>query len=338
MTKTFYSTLPVSGLPKGIATEAQLWDEIMKKMVYSAPTQLFPLIKEIHGKTYPPDTPVVPLATEYSVERVDSGTISSIRSDITVLIAARDIYHFECEIGFDGTMVMRMYEYDTHIALSYPIYSGSKLELNYPRSAVLYLQNNKNIPEYLTCTLHLPDDTVCEYRVPTLKVQSYSLEEIKSKHLSILIPFLPLRFRKEIQKENISYENIMNRLTSFLEEIILILREEVASGLISNECCETILFLLQKSLIRVTQPKPDLQKEVLRMTAPILELEIDKYQLEHKRLLQEVAERDQMLADKDQTIADKDQTIADKDQTIADNYKRIAELERALAEKEKRNT
>ncbi len=77
MTTTFYSTLPVSGLPEGIATEAQLWDEIMKKMVYSAPTQLFPLIKEIHGKTYPPDTSVIPLATEYSVERVDSETISS---------------------------------------------------------------------------------------------------------------------------------------------------------------------------------------------------------------------------------------------------------------------
>ncbi len=105
----------------------------------------------------------------------------------------------------------------------------------------------------------------------------------------------------------------MNRLTSFLEEIILILREEVASGLISNECCETILFLLQKSLIRVTQPKPDLQKEVLRMTAPILELEIDKYQKRYHEDLDKIAELERELASKDQTIAELKKALAEKD-------------------------
>ncbi len=326
MTQTYYSSLSVSGLPNGIKTEAQLWDEIMKKMVYSIPEQLFPLIEEIHKKSYPPNTVITPLATEYSIQRVDTGTISSIRSDITVLIANRDIYHFECEIGYDGSMIVRMYEYDTHIALSYPPNLTSNMELNYPRSAVLYLQDNPGIPDTLTCTLHLPDNTVCEYKVPAVKVQSYTLEDIKSKHLYILIPFLPLRFRKEIQQKNISYENILNRLTSFAEESILILREATEHGWISSYCCETILSLLQKALIRVTEPKADLQKEVLHMTAPILELEIEKYQLEHKRLLQEVADRDKALAEKDQTIAD-------NAKTIADNAKRIAELERALAEK-----
>ncbi len=323
MTETYFSTLPVNSLPEGIATEAQLWDEIMKKMVYSSPSQLFPLIKEIHGKSYPPGTVVTPLATEYSMEHSDSGTISSIRSDITVLIANRDIYPFECEINYNGTMVMRMYEYDTHIALSYSDCSSSKMELHYPHSAVLYLQDNKNIPEHLTCTLHLPDGTVCEYKVPTVKVQSYSLDDIKEKHLSILIPFLPLRFRKELQQKNISYENIRNRLTSFFNDTILMLREEVANGYVNSQSCETILFLLQKAFIRVTESKPALQKEVLTMTAPIIELEIDKYQERYNRMVHEREELEHQFTEK---LAAKDQTIADKDM-------RIAELEKALAEK-----
>ena len=33
------------------------------------------------------------------------------------------------------------------------------------------------------------------YRIPILKVQEYSLEKIEEKHLNILIPFLPIRFR-----------------------------------------------------------------------------------------------------------------------------------------------
>ncbi len=78
---------------------------------------------------------------------------------------------------------------------------------------------------------------------------------------SILTQLFPLI--KEIQKENIPYENILNRLTSFVNETILILREAVDTGFLSNECCETILFLIQKAFIRVTEPKPHLQKEVL---------------------------------------------------------------------------
>lgn len=39
------------------------------------------------------------------------------------------------------------------------------------------------------------------YRVPILKVQSYSLEEIEKKRLGILVPFLPLRFRKKKRRD-----------------------------------------------------------------------------------------------------------------------------------------
>jgi len=54
------------GLPKNLSTEAQLWDEIMKKETFVMPEKLFPLIKEVHGKTYPRTASIKPLATEYS--------------------------------------------------------------------------------------------------------------------------------------------------------------------------------------------------------------------------------------------------------------------------------
>ena len=116
------------GLPEGLSTEAQLWDEIMKKETFLMPEQLFPLIKEIYGKSYEKNTAISPLATEFSVQRADTKEITSIRADITVLVEQQDIYHFECEISNDGTMVIRMFEYDVHIALSYPEQSGRKGE------------------------------------------------------------------------------------------------------------------------------------------------------------------------------------------------------------------
>ena len=40
------------GMPENLSTEAQLWDEIMKKETFLMPEQLFPLIKEVHGKAF----------------------------------------------------------------------------------------------------------------------------------------------------------------------------------------------------------------------------------------------------------------------------------------------
>lgn len=186
------------GLPENLSTEAQLWDEIMKKETFLMPEQLLPLIKEVHGKTYERGTDIRPLATEFSVERSDTKKITSIRADITVIVAERDIYHFECEIHNDGTMVMRMFEYDVHIALSYRKEMSGEMVLQFPHSAVLYLQDNGNTPEELNCAIRFQDGGTYVYRVPVLKVQAYTIEEIKEKHLCVLIPFLPLRFRKRI--------------------------------------------------------------------------------------------------------------------------------------------
>lgn len=106
-----------NGLPEEISTETQLWDLIIKKATYSSPKLLFPLIYEIYGKKYPEDSSVVPLSTEYSVERSDTKEISTIKADLTFCVNESDIYHFECEITYNGLITIRMFEYDVHASL-----------------------------------------------------------------------------------------------------------------------------------------------------------------------------------------------------------------------------
>ena len=108
-----------NGLPEEISTETQLWDLIIKKATYSSPKLLFPLIYEIYGKKYPEDSSVVPLSTEYSVERSDTKEISTIKADLTFCVNESDIYHFECEITYNGMITIRMFEYDVHASLNY---------------------------------------------------------------------------------------------------------------------------------------------------------------------------------------------------------------------------
>ena len=333
------------GLPKHVSTEAQLWDEILKKEIFLMPEQLLPLISEIYQIPYSRGTPIKPLGTEYSTEQSDTKKISSIRADITVLIGAHDIYHFECESKNDKTMVIRMFEYDVHISLNYQ--RDSQI-LNFPHSAVLYLQDNKNIPDELFCIIHFPDGSTFPYRVPTVKIQTYSLEEIKNKHLCILIPFLPLRFRKHLRSQKSRQKFDIEELTSFYQDTILILDEEIKNGYLSENNRNIILNLLNKSLIRVFYSDEQLLKEVIVMTEPILELEIEKYiyALNSKadelyRIRQELSETNdafnlvsQELSEKkdafnlvSQELSDKMDALLQKDAEIASLKRKLAELE-----------
>lgn len=274
------------GLPENLSTEAQLWDEIMKKEAFLMPEQLFPLIKEVHGKEYPRTANIRPLATEYSIERMDTREISSIRADITVLVEEKDIYHFECEMNKDGTMVIRMFEYDVHIAISYAQGSADgTYTLQFPHSAVLYLQNNQTVPDHLSCQVAFQDGTVHKYQVPVIKVQTYSLEEIHQKHLCVLIPFLPLRFRKALSSSNPDKKLPRGELTNFYQQIILILEQEVADGYLTEMNQKTILSLLSKSLIRVFYKEESLLEEVIELTEPILELEFEKVERLKRELI-----------------------------------------------------
>lgn len=314
------------GLPEEISTEAQLWDQIIKKLAYNCPRFLLPLIDEVYGKKYPVDTPIVALSTEYSVERADTKEISTIKADLTFSVDEHDIYHFECEITYEGLMAIRMFEYDVHAALSFrQDVENSPYLLEFPKSAVLFLQDTDKIPEYLTCMIKFQDNSTHEYKVPAVAVQSYSLEEIKEKHLCILIPFLPIRYRSRIPKDKDfetadsskkeTLENSLRKskeeLTSFFEETILILEDEVRNGFLTDAEKDLILNLLQKSMIRVSYRNQDLCREVYTMTEPILKLRSDKY-WELKRAYDQ---QSLILANKDAELADKD--------AILEEYKRL---------------
>ena len=337
------------GLPEELTTEAQLWDEILKKETFLMPEQLFPLIREIYQKSYPKDTPVKPLGTEYSVERSDTREITSVRADVTVLVGSHDIYHFECESKNDKTMVIRMFEYDVHISLSY---KESPMSLEFPRSAVLYLQDNSNIPDELSCMIHFSDGGTYPYKVPTVKVQTYSLEEIKDRHLCILIPFLPLRFRKHLRSPKSRQEFDVDELTSFYQEIILILNEETGNGYLSENNRNVILNLLNKSLIRVFYSDERLLKEVVVMTEPILELEIEKYiyALDAKvdeltKVSQELRRRndeyDQMseaLSRRNDEYDQMSQALSQKNNELIQKEEEITFLRRKLTELQQQDT
>ena len=103
-----------------IIKQYYIWDEVMKREIELHPWLILPLIKEVFHKTYPDQTVLRMIATEYVVRRLhqeEGSTLNSVYADIAIQIGKRDIYHLECQMNKDKGMVLRMLEYDIHIGL-----------------------------------------------------------------------------------------------------------------------------------------------------------------------------------------------------------------------------
>ena len=151
-------------------TEPMLWDEIMKALVYTMPEQLFPLIEEVYGITYPKGTSVQFLSTEQPVfpNNTEEAFISQFM-DLSVLIAGTDYYHIECQMKNDHQMVIRMLSYDLHFAMQHceaEQDATGEMILRFSKSVVLYPEKNGKIPDRLRCRIIFQDDSEHTYQVP----------------------------------------------------------------------------------------------------------------------------------------------------------------------------
>lgn len=286
----------------------KLWDEILKVIVDIMPNQLFPLIKEVYGKEYPPDTPIKLLGTEHSTytDNKESPPSSNLM-DISLLIGDNDYYHIECQMKNDKFMVIRMISYDLHYAIEHCMSKDSLTEeliIRFPHSVVFYPDQNGKLPDSLQCRIIFQDGSEHIYRIPTVKVQSYSLEEIHEKHLNLFIPYLLLRLKPRIT----SKLNPLSKkeLTDFLENIILILQEDLTNGYLTQQECNDYINLLSQASERIFYHHPYHHEEVQRMTKPLIYLP----SMELRDLKAALAETKAALAEKDSLLQEKDSEIA----------------------------
>ena len=297
-------------------TEPMLWDEIMKALVYTMPEQLFPLIEEVYGITYPKGTSVQFLSTEQPV--FPNNTEESFTSqfmDLSVLVAGTDYYHIECQMKNDHQMVIRMLSYDLHFAMQHceaEQDATGEMILRFPRSVVLYPEKNGKIPDRLRCRIIFQDDSEHTYQVPTVKMQDYSMEEIQKKHLILFLPYVLLRLRPQLESRNrINKEE----LTSLVNSVIVILNEEVQLGNITELQQKDILELFNRASKKIFTHYPDYQREVSSMT-----------ELKIKTLSMQLAEKDEQLAEKDEQLAAYKTELADKEAIIAELKKQLTAL------------
>ena len=177
---------------------------------------------------------------------------------------------------------------------------------------------NKVSEEYLL-TLDFGLQGKFLYRVPTVKLQNISIEELENRKMFILIPFFLLRLRGKLKIER-TEENIEELQKLIMNDIIGSINRNEEAGNISKSDAYNLKDLTLKLYRDIYAEYQELEEFTMRYDQS-MRLESDKYDKTLDELEEEVKEKDSAIKEKDNTII----FLTAENETLR---KRLAEIEK----------
>ena len=200
----------------------------------------------------------------------------------------------------------------------------------YHERPVIYPEKNNRIPDVLRCRIIFQDGSEHIYQIPTVRIQSYSLEEIQEKHLNLFLPYVLLRLRPRLNPKR-KFPLTKNELTAFVDKVMIILKDEVEQGYLTEQEYDDYVNLFRRAAENIFEKHADFGREVDRMTKPMIELP----SVLQKRLYDEIdslnANKEALIADNEMLTADNEMLTADRDALAVELADKNAELARMRA-------
>lgn len=245
----------------------KIFDSAFRTMLEKMPQLMIPLINEAFHTNYTAED----LKLQLKNEHVD--IVAGLkRSTDSLLYVGDKRYHLECQKNPDSTMAIRMFEYDVTIALqsARELRSGGNNEIVFPESCVLYLTHNKSIRDTVSIPVRFSDGYVHQYKVPVVKAQSYSCDEIFTKNLHVLLPYYILRYEKAL-KSSLD-DDLQRQLLIEYDKITRQLHETVDEEVYAN-----LVQVMKKVLDYELEDEPKLKGAMnMIMDAEVWELQTEK--------------------------------------------------------------
>ncbi len=209
-----------------------IYDGAFRTILNNCRQMIIPIINEIFKEDYIGNEIIEFHPNEHFIDQQDEADQKRITDTNFVIYGKKKKkYHLECESSLpDGRMTIRLFEYDAQIALDEGEVIHETLTVTFPNTAVLYLRNYKKTPDKMRFVIKTPGGNV-EYDVPIMKVQEYSLQDIFSKNLLLLIPFYIFSHEKDfsiynsneqrLEELRAEYQDILKRLDKLEQEEII---------------------------------------------------------------------------------------------------------------------
>lgn len=237
------------------------YDDAFRTMVEKSGNLRIPFINEMFQLETPiqANTPIENIANEYYIEE-GKGKQRKIITDSVLHIAGKT-YHVECQSFDDGTILVRMFEYDVSIALKESQYHAGHLRVTMPHSGVLFLRKTSDTPEDMVVTIETEGGNV-EYSVAALYLADYSLDDLIEKKLLFLFPFYMFNLENEFkgfeQNEEGAREKVITSFNDLLEHV----NKMYESKQLSFEHYLLITDMLRKVTDALTQKYDNVRKEL----------------------------------------------------------------------------
>ncbi|MDO4307195.1 MAG: hypothetical protein Q4C77_10190 [Eubacteriales bacterium] len=249
------------------------YDDVFRTLLNDCSSLALPLLNEVFKEGYTGKEQIEFFPNEHFLNQQDGEEDKRI-TDTCFVVKDKKMkrYHWECQSTEDKKILIRIFEYDAQIALDYGKVKEEVLEVIFPHSAVLSLRGGRSAPDQMKIRIITPEETA-EYRVPVMKMCSYTLEEIFSKELFFLLPFYI--FTHEGQFEE--YEKNAEKLEKLKEEYTYLtagLETLVKEGRLGEyEKC-TIIDMCKRVLEKIASKYKRIQRGVREvMGGQILEYE-----------------------------------------------------------------
>lgn len=255
------------------------YDDVYRTLLNDCTSLIIPIVNEVFQKQHGENEKVTVLNNEFYITRQDGEQKERITD--SNFIIGNTCYHFECQSTSDGTIIMRVFEYGSQIAIRDSNIENNVLTVRFPKTAILYLRQTKNTPDFMNICIKVPEAS-CSYRVPVMKVQRYSLEEIFAKKLFFLIPFHIFVYEKNFSKYE-SEEKKLVELTNVYEQLVKRLNDCAEAGIISEYVKGTVIAMSKKVLEALTVKYSKVQEGVGKiMGGQILDYEAKRIRNEER--------------------------------------------------------
>ena len=237
------------------------YDDVFRTLLNDCSRLIIPVINEVFHECYSGDEQVVFSPEIHFLNQQDGEEAKRITdSSFTIIGKEEKKFLYECQSTADSSMLVRIFEYATQIALDQGEIIENTLKVEIPHSAILFLRSTESTPDKMKIEMTTPGGTV-SFDIPVMKSQQYGIDEIFEKNLLFLIPFYIFSHESRFEEYN-SDKNKLEMLKAEYADIIARLDGLLEKGSISAYTRKIIMEMSDKVLENIAQKYEHVRKGV----------------------------------------------------------------------------
>ncbi|RJX25369.1 MAG: hypothetical protein C4554_07410 [Dethiobacter sp.] len=218
-------------------------DGLLKRLFHLNSRSVLDLLNTLYGTSFDESARIDYSSTEFTgddLKRSVADLFINVYQDNRVFR-----FHIEFELDYDNGIIVRMFRYGFEKAkelldlsdLSKPVL------LEFPEPRVIFIEENKNIPEELKIKLLLPSAKKATFKVPVTRYWLFSAQRLYQEGMYLLLPLQAFHLRKSIRSleksrkssRDILWQEYRQRLLELISEIIQLIDRALRQEKITPE-------------------------------------------------------------------------------------------------------